>query len=215
MDPYKVLGVSRDATDEEIKKVYRDLARKYHPDNYVNKPLADLAQEKMKEINDAYDQIQRDRARGNSGGYSSSGYSSARAEQSSGYTGYGQYTYREQSPEFVTVRQYILRNDLTSAEQALATISNRGGEWNFLMGSICARRGWYDEARRYYTTAVQMEPANREYRMALQSLNNTGSYYGTRSASSGSTGDFCSCCAQLWALDTCCECMGGDICRCM
>jgi len=70
-DPYKVLGVSRDATDEEIKKAYRELARKYHPDNYVNNPLADLVQEKMKEINEAYDEIQRSRASSRS---SSSGY---------------------------------------------------------------------------------------------------------------------------------------------
>ena len=54
-DPYSVLGVSPDASDEEIKKAYRELARKYHPDNYQNNPLADLAEEKMKAINEAYD----------------------------------------------------------------------------------------------------------------------------------------------------------------
>ena len=53
-DPYVTLGISRTASDEEVKKAYRELARKYHPDNYVNNPLADLAQEKMKEINEAY-----------------------------------------------------------------------------------------------------------------------------------------------------------------
>ena len=61
MDPYKVLGISPNASDDEVKKAYRELARKYHPDNYVNNPLADLAQEKMKEINEAYDQITKQR----------------------------------------------------------------------------------------------------------------------------------------------------------
>lgn len=70
-DPYSVLGVSPDASDEEIKKAYRELARKYHPDNYQNNPLADLAEEKMKAINEAYDAITKQRAgRGSGGGVS-------------------------------------------------------------------------------------------------------------------------------------------------
>ena len=60
-DPYKVLNVSPSASDEEVKKAYRDLARKYHPDNYHDNPLADLAQEKMKEINEAYETVQSQR----------------------------------------------------------------------------------------------------------------------------------------------------------
>ena len=78
-DPYSVLGVDQNASDEEIKKAYRELARKYHPDNYQNNPLADLAEEKMKEINEAYDAITKSRAGG--GGYqqSSGSYSQQRS----------------------------------------------------------------------------------------------------------------------------------------
>ena len=67
-DPYTVLGVSPSATDEAVKKAYRELARKYHPDNYQNNPLADLAEEKMKEINEAYDTITKQRSSGYSQG---------------------------------------------------------------------------------------------------------------------------------------------------
>ena len=70
-DPYSVLGITPEATDEEVKQAYRTLARKYHPDNYQNNPLADLAEEKMKEINEAYEAITKMRA-GGGGGYQSS-----------------------------------------------------------------------------------------------------------------------------------------------
>ena len=56
-NPYSVLGISDKASVDEVKKAYRELAKKYHPDNYINNPLADLAEEKMKEINEAYDSI--------------------------------------------------------------------------------------------------------------------------------------------------------------
>ena len=67
-DPYKVLGVDRNATDDEVKKAYRNLARKYHPDKYRDSDLADLANEKMKEVNAAYEQIQNERSGKSSGG---------------------------------------------------------------------------------------------------------------------------------------------------
>lgn len=81
-DPYQVLGVPSTATDEEVKKAYRDLARKYHPDNYHDNPLADLAQERMKEINEAYEAVQSQRKAQRSGGYSASG-----AGYGTGYAG--------------------------------------------------------------------------------------------------------------------------------
>ena len=168
-DPYKVLNIPSTATDEEVKKAYRDLARKYHPDNYHDNPLADLAQEKMKEINEAYDTIQRQRTgRGHAG--PSAGYGGA-AQQS--YGGYQQQrqTYTGDA-RFQQVRMAINRNDLNMAEQLLARIGDHDGEWNFLKGTICYRRGWVDEARRYYQTACQMDPGNPEYRQALSYVEN-------------------------------------------
>ena len=84
-DPYQVLGVPSTATDEEVKKAYRNLAKKYHPDNYHDDPLADLAQEKMKEINEAYEEIQNQRKRGASG----SGYGAYGGSYGGSYGGYG------------------------------------------------------------------------------------------------------------------------------
>jgi len=80
-DPYSVLGVSPSASEDEVKKAYRDLARKYHPDNYHDNPLADLAQEKMKEINEAYDSITKGRTSGGWSGRTSSGLWPLRATE--------------------------------------------------------------------------------------------------------------------------------------
>lgn len=168
-DPYQVLNISSNATDDEVKKAYRDLARKYHPDNYHDNPLADLAQEKMKEINAAYDEIQRRR--------SGQGGSRASSSQSGYGYGYGQRSAYSGNPVFQRVRMAINRNDLNTAEQLLAEISDHNGEWNFLKGMICYRRGWVDEARRYYQTACQMDPGNAEYRQALNYVENSGGGY--------------------------------------
>jgi curved DNA-binding protein CbpA len=171
-DPYQVLNVSPDASDEEIKKAYRDLARKYHPDNYHDNPLADLAQEKMKEINAAYDAIQRQR--------SSGGHASAQQQQQQYYGGYQQQRqtgYASGSAEAQRVRMAINRNDLNLAEQLLGQMEDHDAEWNYLKGTVCYRRGWMDEALRYYQNACQMDPGNAEYRRALNFVENGGAGY--------------------------------------
>ena len=170
-DPYEVLNVPKDASDDEIKKAYRDLARKYHPDNYVDNPLADLAQEKMKDINAAYEEIQRRR----SSGSSATSYGGASAGRS--YGGYGGYgggygpwsgSAQGGSSVFSQVRVAIMQGNLARAEALLNASSEHNAEWNFLKGSVCYRRGWLDEAKRYYETAAQMEPDNAEYRQAVE-----------------------------------------------
>ena len=209
-DPYEVLNVPNTATDDEIKKAYRELARKYHPDNYHDNPLADLAQEKMKEINAAYDAIQRQRS-GKAAGGPAAGWGAAAGQSYGGY----QYQQRQQrnagSAAFYQVRMAINRNDLGMAEQLLDNIDDRNGEWNYLMGTICYRRGWVDEARRYYQTACQMDPVNPEYRQALRYVENSREAYRPEGYEVFSTG--CgsgNICGQLACLYLCC--MSGSTC---
>lgn len=197
-DPYEVLGVSQSASDEEIKKAYRNLARKYHPDNYQDNPLADLAEEKMKEINEAYDLITKSRSGGDTtyGGYG--GSSSA----------YQRHSYSSDSAQFSQVRQYINAGDIDLAEQILQGCGTKNAEWYFLMGGIAYRRGWLDEARQNYQIACRMEPGNMEYRQALQMMQNGG--YSYRSADmSGSQCDAMDCCTTMMCLNCLCGGCGG------
>lgn len=193
-DPYSVLGVSQGASDDEVKKAYRELARKYHPDNYQNNPLADLAEEKMKEINEAYDAITKQR----SGGYS--GPSSRSYD--SGY----QRSYASSDPLYSRVRNLINAGDLSQAEQLLYGAPQKDGEWYFLSGSIAYRKGWMDEAMQNYTLAVQMEPGNMEYRQAL-ALMQRGTMGGYRPAGYGTGMDTLDCCTTMLCLN--CLCGGG------
>ena len=158
-DPYKVLNVSPSASDEEVKKAYRDLARKYHPDNYHDNPLADLAQEKMKEINEAYEQIQKQRRAG-------SGYGAPRQS----YYGTTSNGYSSADPTMQQIRLAIARGDISQAERLLNAVSDHNAEWSFLMGNVCYRRGWLDEAKRYFETACRMDPENPEYRQGARGL---------------------------------------------
>lgn len=194
-DPYKVLNIAPTASDDEVKHAYRELARKYHPDNYHDNPLADLAQEKMKEINEAYEQIQKQRK--GSGASAASDYH---------YT-----AYRTQSadPLLARVRLAINSGDITQAERLLNEASERGAEWNFLMGVVCSRRGWMDEAKRYIETACRMEPDNAEYRAALNRFTGGGyrpqGFRGTGQVTY-SGGDAC---MRLCAAWSCCMLSGG------
>lgn len=201
-DPYSVLGVDPAASDEEIKKAYRELARKYHPDNYQNNPLADLAEEKMKEINEAYDTITRTRSGGGgqTGGYQS-GY---------GYQTQGQ-AYQRQSasgnPLFAQARQYINMGDLGKAEELLRSAPQQTAEWHFLTGYIAYQRGWLDEATQRFQAAYSMEPSNTEYRQALAMMQRGSAGYRPAGYSAGGmdpcTTYMCISCLTPWGGPCC------------
>ena len=200
-DPYQVLGIPSTATDEEVKKAYRNLARKYHPDNYHDNPLEDLAQERMKEINEAYETIRTQRKAAQSGGQSYGGYTGG---YSQGYNAgaYGGVWQR--------VRLAISQGNLNLAEELLNAQTDHNGEWNFLKGAVCFKRGWMDEARRYYETAVQMDPGNAEYQRALDMLSGNGAAYRPNGYGHVTTGNCAGDnCSSLCAACACMNCLFG------
>ena len=207
-DPYKVLGVSSNATDEEIKKAYRELVRKYHPDKYRDSDLADLANEKMKEINAAYEEIQKMREAGAKGGNSGS-YNTGGS--------YGGNSSSSGNPRYSQVRRMINTGHFDEANRVLLEVveADRDAEWFFLTGYILLKRGHYVDAQRYFDTACSMDPYNQEYRAAQQELSRRAGGYGrgyNTNQSGGCSG--CDICSGLLCADCCCECCGGDLIAC-
>ena len=208
-DPYSVLGVSPSASDDEVKRAYRDLARKYHPDNYHDNPLADLASEKMKEINEAYDAITKSRE--SSGGY---GYGGSAYQTQSG----GQRQYTGRNNQYIQIRNLINANNLAQAEAMLNQIANHDAEWYYLMGSVYWRRGWMDQASQFFRTASTMDPTNIEYRNAVQYMNQGGRAYrpaGGMGMNMMGGDETCNMCQTLICADCCCEMMGGNLIPCI
>ena len=198
-DPYSILGVNKNATDDEIKAAYRELARKYHPDNYADNPLSDLAEEKMQEINEAYDNIMNSRknrgSKNNSRGYNNS--------------------------NFADIRSLISSGKIEEAQELLDGVppEKRDAEWYFLNGTVLYKRGWFDNAFTSFSTACRMDPTNPEYREAFARMQNgRGGFAGNPYRSSGNMGGSgcsgCDVCNTLICADCCCECMGGDLIRC-
>lgn len=197
MNPYKVLGVPEGADQETIKKAYHSLVKKYHPDKYADNPLKELAEEKLKEINKAYDMLSGGSGQNNSSGYGSS-YSHAQSHS---------------GLQYADVRNLISAGRIDEALNLLETKNKNTAEYNYLKGMIYLRRGWYGEAVRYIDTAAAMDPSNTEYQYARNNLRNRAGGYRSAGGNMGDA-DMCNCCSNLICADCLCEMCGGDLISC-
>lgn len=198
-NPYEILGVSPNASEDEIKRRYHELARKYHPDNCRDDAMRAYYAEKMKEINLAYETIGQWRASGSPNGNAHDAYS-----QSS-------------DPFYQSVRRLINENRLAEADRLLESVpySDRHGEWLFLKGVTFTRMGRFLDALNMLEAACREDPDNREYRDALNAMRNATANMRAGSYRQGGGGcSNCDLCSTLICADCCCECMGGDLIRC-
>jgi len=206
MDPYEILGVSHNATDQEIKKAYRALSRKYHPDANVDKPNANEYAEKFKQIQQAYQTIMDERK----GGNSQSGYGGFRSRNrsSSGYTD-------ENDAHLQAAVNFIRNGRFSEALRVLDSIENRNASWYYTAAVANSGNGNNATALQYARTAAQMEPNNQEYQKLVEQLETPGfSYRNMQQSYMGSSfgDDSCvRCCAANLAfnifLNCCCNCM--------
>ena len=211
-DPYEVLGVSRGASDEEIKKAYRNLSRKYHPDANINNPNKAAAEEKFKQVQQAYDQIMKEKEKGASGGYYGGygdfGFGGYQNRQTSGGGEYENY--------MLAAANYIQSRHFKEALNVLNTMQERNAMWYYY--SAIANNGVGNNviALEHAKQAAAMEPGNYQYRQLVQQLEGGGMWYrdmqGPFYEYSSSGSDFC---MKLCIANMICNCCcGGRICLC-
>ena len=197
-DPYEVLGVPRGSDREKVKAAYRELAKKYHPDQYAGTPLADLANEKMQEVNEAYDAILSGSA-------------------NTSYRSHSSYSVNDYS----AVENYISRGAYDEAERILESMNDgsRDAHWYYLKGELNYRRGWTQQAYSYFTMAHNMEPGNAEYARVYERMNSqrSGGFRTERRQTSSDSSGCCQCgCCEIFAglmcMECCCDMFGNDCC---
>ena len=222
-DPYQVLGVSPTASDDEVKKAYRTLCKRYHPDANVGKPDAAQAERKFMEVQQAYEEIMHRRQGG--GSRPGSGYNGGSQNPYGGYQdpfsqfwggAYSGYGYQQQEQDTViemrAAKNYIDTGHYAEALNALNSVppGKRNARWYFL--SALAQSGLHNNAQamEYARQAVNMEPGNAQYQQLLVRLQSGGTWYDQRGAQYGRyTMGRPNLCCSIMALNLCCMCCGG------
>ncbi|MDD6964960.1 MAG: J domain-containing protein [Firmicutes bacterium] len=212
MDPYQVLGVSRDASDDEVKKAYRNLSRKYHPDANINNPNKAQAEEMFKKVQAAYDQIMKERQYGGHGtaGSQYGPGSSHYGGYSGGFGGFGGFgaSDREEEPRMQAARNFINSGHYQEACNVLNSIQERNARWYYYSAIANSGIGNQINALEYARKAVQMEPGNAEYRQLVSRLENNGRWYADRGTQYGFGTDGRSNCLS----DLCCCMCASSMC---
>lgn len=206
IDPYQVLGVSRDAADEEIKKAYRKLSRQYHPDANINNPNKDMAEEKFKEIQQAYKNIMDSRNNHAQGGYGGTYYKDGFKTQSGA---------NYQDSHLTAAANYIRNGYYNEALNVLEAMSDRSSQWYYLSAIANSGIGSQATAMEYAQRAAAMEPQNMDYQRLLIQLQNGGAWYTSRGNDYGmsdlTNGDLCwKLCIANMVCNICCG--GGGVC---
>lgn len=221
-DPYQILGVSRSATDEEIKKAYRTLSRKYHPDANIGNPNKDAAEMKFKQIQQAYQQIMKERTEGYSSSqdsYGDAGRGYGDFGDFGGFGGFGDERQRQgptsesnESPQFKAAVNYINSGYYQEALNVLQDISERNARWYYYSAFANSGLGNNVIALEHAKKAAQMEPGNAQYQQLVRQLEGGGTWYQNRQSPYGRTNmGGSSLCLQLCIANLVCNlCCGGS-----
>ena len=211
IDPYSILGVDRNASDDEIKKAYRKLSRKYHPDANINNPNKEQAEEKFKQVQQAYEQIMREKEQGSGYGSYGGGFGGF-----SGFSGQTENSYQdEEAIRRQAAANYIQSGHYREAMNVLQSLKQRNGQWYYLSSMANMGLGNNVNALNDIREAVRQEPDNAQYRMLLQQMEGGGTWYQEQQNPFGGMpsdgSDYCMklCLANL-ACNLCCP--GGMFC---